>query len=81
MMEEDGPAFMSLAVREAGKSLGNAVAELREAADFLRYYAAEVREHFRNDTHRAARRRRVHQPVELSAFDLHRSGERGARGR
>jgi RHH-type proline utilization regulon transcriptional repressor/proline dehydrogenase/delta 1-pyrroline-5-carboxylate dehydrogenase len=52
MMEEDAPAFMSLAVREAGKSLGNAVAELREAADFLRYYAAEVRGHFRNDTHR-----------------------------
>ena len=29
-------------MREAGKSYANAVAEVREAADFLRYYAAEA---------------------------------------
>jgi RHH-type proline utilization regulon transcriptional repressor/proline dehydrogenase/delta 1-pyrroline-5-carboxylate dehydrogenase len=29
---------MALAVREAGKSLPNAIAEIREAVDFLRYY-------------------------------------------
>jgi RHH-type proline utilization regulon transcriptional repressor/proline dehydrogenase/delta 1-pyrroline-5-carboxylate dehydrogenase len=52
IMEGDLAAFMSLAVREAGRSLPNAVAELREAVDFLRYYAAEVRGRFRNDTHR-----------------------------
>jgi RHH-type proline utilization regulon transcriptional repressor/proline dehydrogenase/delta 1-pyrroline-5-carboxylate dehydrogenase len=34
--------LMTLAIREAGKSLPNAIAELREAVDFLRYYAAEV---------------------------------------
>ncbi len=34
--------LMALAIREAGKSLPNAVAEVREAVDFLRYYAAEV---------------------------------------
>ena len=34
--------LMALAVREAGKSLPNAVAEVREAVDFLRYYAAQV---------------------------------------
>ena len=34
--------FMALAIREAGKSLPNAVAEVREAIDFLRYYAAQV---------------------------------------
>ncbi len=35
--------FMGLAVREAGKTFGNAVAEVREAIDFLRYYAAQAR--------------------------------------
>ncbi|WP_395006300.1 trifunctional transcriptional regulator/proline dehydrogenase/L-glutamate gamma-semialdehyde dehydrogenase [Undibacterium sp.] len=34
--------FMALAIREAGKSLPNALAEVREAVDFLRYYAAQV---------------------------------------
>ncbi|MFV0303659.1 MAG: bifunctional proline dehydrogenase/L-glutamate gamma-semialdehyde dehydrogenase PutA, partial [Paracoccus sp. (in: a-proteobacteria)] len=35
-----GPIFATLA-REAGKTLSDAVGELREAVDFLRYYAAE----------------------------------------
>ena len=35
--------LMALAIREAGKSAANAVAEVREAVDFLRYYAAEAR--------------------------------------
>jgi RHH-type proline utilization regulon transcriptional repressor/proline dehydrogenase/delta 1-pyrroline-5-carboxylate dehydrogenase len=35
--------LMALLVREAGKSLPNAVAEVREAVDFLRYYGAQVR--------------------------------------
>ncbi|SIQ82642.1 L-proline dehydrogenase /delta-1-pyrroline-5-carboxylate dehydrogenase [Paracoccus thiocyanatus] len=38
--EHFGPIFGILA-REAGKALPDAVAELREAVDFLRYYAAE----------------------------------------
>ncbi|HQV04659.1 MULTISPECIES: bifunctional proline dehydrogenase/L-glutamate gamma-semialdehyde dehydrogenase PutA [unclassified Novosphingobium] len=38
--------FLSLCQREAGKSLIDSVAELREAVDFLRYYAAEARAHF-----------------------------------
>ena len=33
---------MMLAVREAGKTLNNAVAEVREAVDFCRYYANEA---------------------------------------
>lgn len=36
--EEFGPIFALLA-REAGKTLADAVSELREAVDFLRYYA------------------------------------------
>ncbi len=39
--------FLYLAVREAGKTIPDAVAELREAVDFLRYYAARAREQFR----------------------------------
>jgi RHH-type proline utilization regulon transcriptional repressor/proline dehydrogenase/delta 1-pyrroline-5-carboxylate dehydrogenase len=35
--------LMALAIREAGKSLPNAIAEVREAVDFLRYYAAQIR--------------------------------------
>ncbi|GAA4020418.1 trifunctional transcriptional regulator/proline dehydrogenase/L-glutamate gamma-semialdehyde dehydrogenase [Actimicrobium antarcticum] len=34
--------LMAIAIREAGKSLPNAIAEVREAVDFLRYYAARV---------------------------------------
>ena len=34
--------LIGLIVREAGKSYANAVAEVREAADFLRYYAVEA---------------------------------------
>jgi RHH-type proline utilization regulon transcriptional repressor/proline dehydrogenase/delta 1-pyrroline-5-carboxylate dehydrogenase len=38
--------FVQLLVREAGKTLPDAIAEIREAADFCRYYAAEARQHF-----------------------------------
>ncbi|WP_027864664.1 trifunctional transcriptional regulator/proline dehydrogenase/L-glutamate gamma-semialdehyde dehydrogenase [Massilia alkalitolerans] len=43
LFEQNGTELMALAVREAGKSLPNAIAELREAVDFLRYYAVEIR--------------------------------------
>jgi RHH-type proline utilization regulon transcriptional repressor/proline dehydrogenase/delta 1-pyrroline-5-carboxylate dehydrogenase len=42
LFEEHYFELMTLAIREAGKSLPNAIAEIREAVDFLRYYAAEV---------------------------------------
>ena len=38
--------FMALCVKEAGKSLPDSVAEVREAVDFLRYYAKQAREQF-----------------------------------
>ena len=34
--------LLALLLREAGKTLPNALAEVREAVDFLRYYAAQV---------------------------------------
>jgi RHH-type transcriptional regulator, proline utilization regulon repressor / proline dehydrogenase / delta 1-pyrroline-5-carboxylate dehydrogenase len=41
LYEEHAPELMALATREAGKNLADSIAELREAVDFLRYYAAQ----------------------------------------
>ena len=38
--------LVSLIVREGGRTYADAVAEVREAADFCRYYAAQARLHF-----------------------------------
>ncbi|MEM6858816.1 MAG: bifunctional proline dehydrogenase/L-glutamate gamma-semialdehyde dehydrogenase PutA [Pseudomonadota bacterium] len=46
LFEEHTEEFLSLCQREAGKTLLDAVAELREAVDFLRYYASEARRQF-----------------------------------
>src|SRR6516225_6369212 len=46
LLEQRRGTFLSLLVREAGKTLPDAVAELREAVDFCRYYAARARELF-----------------------------------
>jgi RHH-type proline utilization regulon transcriptional repressor/proline dehydrogenase/delta 1-pyrroline-5-carboxylate dehydrogenase len=53
LLQADGPRVMAFLVREAGKTWAHAVAELREAVDFLRYYAAQVRRDFDNATHTA----------------------------
>lgn len=45
-MQAQMPELLGLIMREAGKSMPNAIAEVREAIDFLRYYAAEVRRTF-----------------------------------
>ena len=41
LIEADRPRFVDLLAREAGKTLADAVAEVREAADFCRYYGCE----------------------------------------
>ena len=46
LLEARMPQFMSLCVREAGKTLPDSVAEVREAVDFLRYYAGQARAQF-----------------------------------
>jgi len=51
LLQADAPRCMALLVREAGKTWAHAVAELREAVDFLCYYAAQVRRDFDNATH------------------------------
>jgi len=52
LMEAQMQSLMGIIMREAGKTFSNAIAEVREAVDFLRYYATQVRETFSNDTHR-----------------------------
>ncbi len=42
LYEKHAVEFFALATREAGKTLADGVAEVREAVDFLRYYAAQA---------------------------------------
>ena len=42
-MEAETPHLMAVLAREAGKTVDDGIAEIREAVDFLRYYAAEAR--------------------------------------
>jgi RHH-type proline utilization regulon transcriptional repressor/proline dehydrogenase/delta 1-pyrroline-5-carboxylate dehydrogenase len=46
LLEASRGDFHELLVREAGKTLSDAIAEVREAVDFCRYYAARAREQF-----------------------------------
>ncbi len=45
-LEADRGRFLGLLQVEAGKTIDDAVAEIREAVDFCRYYAVEARRHF-----------------------------------
>ena len=86
--------FIALLQREGGKTLDDALSEVREAADFCRYYAARrpqaVRRRRsdagpdrREQCAAAARPRRVRRDlaVEFSAGDLSGPGHGGADGR
>ncbi|HVT53609.1 MAG TPA: bifunctional proline dehydrogenase/L-glutamate gamma-semialdehyde dehydrogenase PutA [Dongiaceae bacterium] len=46
MLEAERAAVIALCIREAGKTIADAVAELREAVDFCRYYATRARADF-----------------------------------
>ena len=46
LFEQKSPRLLALLVQEAGKTLDNALSDLREAVDFLRYYAARARAEF-----------------------------------
>jgi RHH-type proline utilization regulon transcriptional repressor/proline dehydrogenase/delta 1-pyrroline-5-carboxylate dehydrogenase len=45
-IEADRPRLMAAIIREAGKTLETALGDIREAVDFLRYYASEARRLF-----------------------------------
>ena len=46
LYEENSARLLALLVREAGKTLDNAYSDIREAVDFLRYYAVRARAEF-----------------------------------
>ncbi|MDA0239968.1 MAG: bifunctional proline dehydrogenase/L-glutamate gamma-semialdehyde dehydrogenase PutA, partial [Proteobacteria bacterium] len=46
LFEANRAEFYALCIREAGKTLDDAVSEVREAVDFCRYYAWRAREEF-----------------------------------
>ena len=73
-LEAAMPDLLGLIVREAGKSFPNAISEVREAVDFLRYYACQVRDGFRNDTHHPLGPVLCISPLELPAGDLPGTG-------
>lgn len=50
LFDRHADEFLSLCQREAGKTLMDSVLELREAVDFLRYYAAGARQQFGQPT-------------------------------
>lgn len=42
LFEANMPEWLALLVRESGKTLPNAIAEVRETVDFLRYYSMQI---------------------------------------
>ncbi len=50
LYEEQTAALVARCVREAGKTLPDAIGEVREAVDFLRYYAARARREFTHES-------------------------------
>lgn len=50
LFEGNSAELLALCIKEAGKTLPDAVSELREAVDFLRYYAAQARASFGEPT-------------------------------
>jgi RHH-type proline utilization regulon transcriptional repressor/proline dehydrogenase/delta 1-pyrroline-5-carboxylate dehydrogenase len=68
LLETKRAEFYELLVREAGKTLPDAIAEVREAVDFCRYYAALARAQFAGAT------RLVGPTGELNELSLHGRG-------
>ncbi|WP_085899888.1 bifunctional proline dehydrogenase/L-glutamate gamma-semialdehyde dehydrogenase PutA [Kiloniella majae] len=46
LLEENTAELIALCMREAGKTTADAIAEIREAVDFCRYYAVKCRQDF-----------------------------------
>ncbi|MDQ2695563.1 MAG: bifunctional proline dehydrogenase/L-glutamate gamma-semialdehyde dehydrogenase PutA, partial [Pseudomonadota bacterium] len=68
LLEAEMPALMAVCSREAGKTILDGIAEVREAVDFCRYYAARARADF-------ARPKVLAGPTgELDQLELHGRG-------
>ena len=50
LLEVNRDEALALCIYEAGKTLPDAIAEVREAVDFCRYYAAQTRQYFSRET-------------------------------
>lgn len=46
LIEDDMENFIALMAREAGKTMADSIAEVREAVDFCRFYANQAQTHF-----------------------------------
>ena len=46
MLEKDAARFIAICIFEAGKTVPDSIAEVREAVDFLRYYSAQAEDLF-----------------------------------
>ena len=46
LLEQRMPQYIALCTKEAGKTIPDGIAEVREAVDFLRYYAGQARKLF-----------------------------------
>jgi RHH-type proline utilization regulon transcriptional repressor/proline dehydrogenase/delta 1-pyrroline-5-carboxylate dehydrogenase len=68
LLEAGRSEFHQLLVREAGKTISDAIAEVREAVDFCRYYALRARRQF------AAPQRLEGPTGELNELSLHGRG-------
>jgi RHH-type proline utilization regulon transcriptional repressor/proline dehydrogenase/delta 1-pyrroline-5-carboxylate dehydrogenase len=68
LLEANHAEFHELLVREAGKTISDAIAEVREAVDFCRYYALRARQQF------AAPERMQGPTGELNELSLHGRG-------
>jgi RHH-type transcriptional regulator, proline utilization regulon repressor / proline dehydrogenase / delta 1-pyrroline-5-carboxylate dehydrogenase len=67
LLDQRRADFHALLVREAGKTIGDAISEVREAIDFCRYYALQARKQFSA--------RRLDGPTgELNELSLHGRG-------
>lgn len=51
LMEQQFSRLIGVLIREAGKTFSNAIAEVREAIDFLRYYAVQISDNFNNESY------------------------------
>jgi RHH-type proline utilization regulon transcriptional repressor/proline dehydrogenase/delta 1-pyrroline-5-carboxylate dehydrogenase len=45
LLEQNMPELMALVMREGGKTIADAIAEVREAVDFCRYYSVQAKSH------------------------------------
>jgi RHH-type transcriptional regulator, proline utilization regulon repressor / proline dehydrogenase / delta 1-pyrroline-5-carboxylate dehydrogenase len=50
LLEQQRPSLMGLICKEAGRTIPDALSEVREAIDFCRYYALQARLHFSDAT-------------------------------